>query len=120
MTDSTCISYLNIAISEDKVLNTEVARIKTDDQRPSNKKTKAGKKGNKWRALILQFQVAAIQLNGAKMLVLGTAIKAQSTKCNSFHTLFNFNMYHLDSTHQQTDNGANDSIASDTDDELDT
>ena len=119
MSGSTCISYLNIAISEDKVLTTEVARIKTDEQRPSNKQNKSGKKVIKWKAFLLQFQAAAIQLNGAQMLARGTTVKAQSAKRNVYHTHCNFDMYHSDSTHQQTDNGAIEFIAIVTDDELD-
>ena len=62
MSSSTCLAYLNIAISEDAVLNTEVAHTKKDGNCPGNK-SKRGKKLNNFRALLLQFQAAAIQLD---------------------------------------------------------
>ena len=80
MSHSTCISHLNRAISEDKILNTKVTSIKTNEQHPSNKMNKTGKKLNRWIEILLQFQAAVIQLDGAQMLVHGTAVKDQGAK----------------------------------------
>ena len=125
MSSSTCVLYLNIAILEDKVLNSEVARIKTDAQRSNNKKTKAGKtkavkKVRKFETLIRQFIEADIQLDGAKMLSRGAAAKAQKAKRNVFHNHINFDMYHPNTMHEQVNNGTNDYDATDTNNELDT
>ena len=40
----TCITHLNMEISEDEVLNTKVAHIKIDDQFPSKANNKKAKK----------------------------------------------------------------------------
>ena len=87
MSSSTCLLYLNIAISENKVLNSKVARIKTDVQRSNIEKTKAGKTNtvkplSKFKILIHQFIDEAIQLYGAQMLVRATSVKSQDAKHN--------------------------------------
>ena len=86
MSRSTCISHLNRAISKDKILNTKVTSIKKDEQYPSNKSNKTGQKLNRWIKLLIQFHAAVTQLNGAQMLVHGTAVKDQGAKWNIYHT----------------------------------
>ena len=53
MSHSTCISHLNRAISEDKILNTEVKSIKINEQHPRNTRNKTGQKLNRRIKLIL-------------------------------------------------------------------
>ena len=59
--------------------------IKTNEQHPSNKRNKTGKKLNRRIVLLQQFQAEVIQLNSAHMLVRGTAVKAQGAKHNVYH-----------------------------------
>ena len=64
MAPLTCIANLNMAISEERILNTEVSWIKIH-QKLVNK----GKRpNNSFMSLLKQFQQTAIQLDSAKML----------------------------------------------------
>ena len=91
MSRSTCISHMNRAISKEKILNTNVTSIKKDEQHPRNKRNKTGKKLNRWIALILQFHSAVIQLDSLQMLVRGTAVNAQDSKHNIYHSHWDAN-----------------------------
>ena len=86
MSRSTCISHLNRAISKYKILNTEVTSIKKDEHHTSNKSNKTGRKLNLWMTLLIQFHAAVIQLDGAQMLVRGTAVNAQDANHNLYHS----------------------------------
>jgi len=101
-----------MAISEDEILNTEVAHIKIDVNRPGNK-TKQGKTLNKFGVLLAQVQAAATQLDAAKMLARGAAVKAQHAKHNVYHTHRDFDMYHTNPIDAQLDHRVDDSTSSD-------
>ena len=65
-----------MAILENESLNAEMACIMIDQEYPKNKKSnKSKKKQNKFLIILKQFQMIAIQLDGAKMLAHGSAVK---------------------------------------------
>lgn len=68
---STCIANLNIAISEDELLNSKVSRIKADEFFHNGNKTPKPK----FVTLYKYVQAAVIQLDSAKILARGTKVK---------------------------------------------